>query len=70
MSELMHHTSEHPLTNYVSSCTFGPLIFPMLMSLVCFYVKDSINSSREGIFQVAPEANLNEWNVDTNIENS
>jgi hypothetical protein len=27
-------------------------------------------SSREGIFQVAPEVILTEWNVDTNIENS
>jgi hypothetical protein len=54
----------------VSACSLGPLIAPMLMSLVCSCVKDSIKSSREGIFQVAPEANLTVWNVDTNTENS
>jgi hypothetical protein len=54
----------------VSACTLGPLIVPMLMSLVFSCVRDSIKSSREGIFQVAPEVNLTEWNVDTNTENS
>jgi hypothetical protein len=54
----------------VSACALGPLIVPMLMSLVCSCFRDSIKSSREGIFQVAPEANLTVWNVDTNIENS
>jgi hypothetical protein len=54
----------------VSACALGPLIAPMLMSLVCSCVRDSIKSSREGIFQVAPEVNLTVWNVDTNTENS
>jgi hypothetical protein len=53
----------------ISTCTFGPLIFPMLMGLVFSYVRDSMNSSREGIFQVAPKENLTKWNVDTNTEN-
>jgi hypothetical protein len=39
--------------------------FPMLMILVQSCVRDLINSSREGIFQVDPEVNLTEWNVDT-----
>jgi hypothetical protein len=42
----------------------------MLMSLVFSYVRDSKNSSREGIFQVGPEENLTEWNVDMNTKNS
>ena len=54
----------------MSACALGPLIMPMLMSLVCSCVRDSIKSSRKGIFQVAPEVNLTVWNVDTNIENS
>jgi hypothetical protein len=33
-------------------------------------VRDLINSSREGIFQVALEANLTVWNVDMNTKNS
>ena len=33
-------------------------------------VRDSIKSSREGIFQVAPEVNMIVWNVDTNTNNS
>jgi hypothetical protein len=43
--------------------------FSILMSLVCSYVRDLINSSREGILQVALEENLNELNVDTNTKN-
>jgi hypothetical protein len=54
----------------VSACALGPLIVPMLMSLVCSCVKDLIKSSREGIFQVAPKANLIVWNVDMNTDNS
>jgi hypothetical protein len=54
----------------VSACTLGPLIVPMLMSLVFSCVRDSIKSSREGIFQVALEVNMTVWNVDTNTENS
>jgi hypothetical protein len=41
----------------------------MLMILVCSCVMDSLNYSKEGIFQVDPEANLTEWNVDMNTEN-
>ena len=44
--------------------------FVPYLSLVCSCVKDSIKSSREGIFQVALEANLTVWNVDTNTKNS
>jgi hypothetical protein len=54
----------------VIACTFGLLIFPMLMSLVFSSVKDLINSSREGIFEVTSEENLIEWNVDTKTKNS
>jgi hypothetical protein len=54
----------------VSACALGHLISPMLMSLVCSCVRDSINSSREGIFQVALEVNMTVWNVDMNTENS
>jgi hypothetical protein len=54
----------------MSACALGPLIMPMLMSLVCSCVRDSIKSSREGIFQVDLEANMIEWIVDMNTENS
>jgi hypothetical protein len=39
------------------------------MSLVCYCIRDSINPSREGIFQVALGKNLTEWNVDMNTKN-
>ena len=54
----------------MSACTLGPLIAPMLMSLVCSCVRDLIKSSREGIFHVAPKVNMTVWNVDTNTKNS
>jgi hypothetical protein len=54
----------------VIACALGPLIAPMLMSLVFSYARDLIYSSREGIFQMAPEENLTVWNVYTNTENS
>jgi hypothetical protein len=53
----------------MSACALGPLIVSMLMSLVCSCVRDSIKSSREGIFQVDPEVNMIVWNVDMNIDN-
>ena len=73
----LHELSFFPLSLYflywwlpsctVSACAFGPLIFPMLISLFCSCVRDSIRTSREGIFQVAPEGSLTEWNVDKKL---
>jgi hypothetical protein len=44
--------------------------FSHVESLVFSCVRDSIKSSREGIFQVDPKVNLTVWNVYTNTYNS
>jgi hypothetical protein len=47
VSAIMHSECMNPWAFY---CTLGPLIAPMLMSLVFSCVKDWIKSSREDIF--------------------
>jgi hypothetical protein len=54
---------------FVASILHNECMFPWASDCAhvdeigCSYVRDSINSSREGIFQVALEVNLTEWNV-------